>query len=172
MSEQKITKELYGGVEIETVYREARKPSVTPEHRFGFCPPFNQRTFMPEDGIICQQEVPVTMWDGVIIYTDIYRPVGAENPPLIISWSHFGKRPGDIEAEWQTMGVPPGTISRMTKFESADPGYWCRQGYAVANVDPRGIGHSEGDASFFSTQDGRDGYDFIEWAAAQHWCNG
>ena len=172
MPGQKITREIYNGVEIETVYREARKPSVTPEHRFSFCPPFNQRTFMPEEGIICQQDMAVKMRDGVIIYTDIYRPAGAEKLPLIISWSHFGKRPGDIEAEWQTMGVPPGTISRMTKFESADPGYWCRQGYAVANVDPRGIGHSEGDASFFSTQDGRDGYDFIEWAATQHWCTG
>src|SRR4030042_1320182 len=30
------------------------------------------------------------------------------------------------------MGVPPGTISRMIKFESADPGYWGRPGYAVA----------------------------------------
>ena len=32
----------------------------------------------------------------------------------------------------------------MAKFEAADPGYWCHYGYAVANVDPRGIGNSEG----------------------------
>lgn len=60
----------------------------------------------------------------------------------------------------------------MSKFESPDPGYWCRRGYAVANVDPRGIGHSEGDFVQFGTQDGKDGYDFIEWAAEQYWCNG
>ena len=60
----------------------------------------------------------------------------------------------------------------MSKFESPDPGYWCRRGYAVANVDPRGIGHSEGDFVQFGTQDGKDGYDFIEWAAEQDWCNG
>jgi putative CocE/NonD family hydrolase len=40
------------------------------------------------------------------------------------------------------------------------------------NVDPRGIGHSQGDANLFGTQDARDGYDFIEWLATQHWCNG
>ena len=52
------------------------------------------------------------------------------------------------------------------------PAYWCRHGYAVANVDPRGVGHSQGDINMFGTQDGRDGYDFIEWLATQYWCNG
>ena len=75
------------------------------------------------------------------------------------------------QSEWKIMGVPSSTVSNMAKFESADPGYWCRKGYAVANVDPRGIGHSEGDFIQFGTQDGRDGYDFIEWIAEQDWCN-
>ncbi len=66
----------------------------------------------------------------------------------------------------------PQTVSDMSKFESADPGYWCRRGYAVANVDPRGIGHSEGDFVQFGTQDGKDGFDFIEWSASQAWCSG
>ena len=59
------------------------------------------------------------------------------------------------QAEWQIMGVPPHTVSDMSKFESPDPGYWCRHGYAIANVDPRGIGHSEGDFVQFGTQDGK-----------------
>jgi len=167
----KTKKEMFGNEEIEVIYRETRRPS-TKGVMFSFCPPFNQRTYVAEDGIICEQDIPVTLRDGVIIYTDIYRPIGQINIPVIISWSLFGKRPGDVEAEWQTMGVPPGTVTRMTKFESADPGYWCRQGYAVANVDPRGVGHSQGDVNFFGTQDGRDGYDFIEWLATQYWCNG
>jgi uncharacterized protein len=164
--------EKFGNTELECLYKEARKPSTNATHRFSFVAPFNQRTYVAEDGIICEQDVPVKLRDDVIIYADIYRPVGQANIPAIISWSCFGKRPGDIETEWQTMGVPPGTISRMTKFESPDPGYWCRQGYAVANVDPRGVGYSQGDINFFGTQDGRDGYDFIEWLAKQHWCNG
>jgi predicted acyl esterase len=110
--------------------------------------------------------------DGTIIYSDIYRPIEQTGIPVILSWSPFGKRPGDKETEWQTMGVPPGTVSRMAKFESADPGYWCRQGYAIANVDPRGVGHSQGEVNLFNSQDGRDGYDYIEWIATQHWCNG
>ena len=135
-------------------------------------PPMNRRVYSPEDGIICMQDVPVKMRDGVTIYADIYKPEEEGKYPLVISWSFYGKRPFDGQSEWQIMGVPPQTVSDMSKFESPDPGFWCRRGYAVANVDPRGIGHSEGDFVQFGTQDGKDGYDFIEWAAQQEWCNG
>lgn len=177
-------KQIYDGEEIETLYRKARVP-VDPEEGLdlsklqgiaatahGFCAKFNQRTYKTEDDIICEQDVPVVLRDGTTIYTDIYRKEGAENIPCIISWSYYGKRPGDGMSEWQVMGVPPGTISTMSKFESPDPGYWCHHGYAVANVDPRGVGHSEGDITLFGTQDAQDGYDFIEWVATQHWCSG
>jgi predicted acyl esterase len=169
--QRKTKKERFGDEEIEVVYIETRKPSAEATG-FSFCPPFNPRTYVAEPGILCEQDVPVTLRDGTIIYTDIYRPVGQTNVPAIVSWSMFGKRPGDMPTEWQLMGVPPGTVSNMLKFESADPGYWCHQGYAVANVDPRGVGHSQGDVSFLGTQDGRDGYDFIEWLATQYWCSG
>jgi len=176
--------ENFNGVEMETLYRQARVP-VDPEEGLdlsklegiastahGFCAKFNQRTYINEDGILCEQDVPVVLRDGTTIYTDIYRPEGATNIPVIVSWSYYGKRPGDGMSEWQVMGVPPGTISTMSKFESSDPGYWCRHGYAVANVDPRGTGHSEGDINLFGTQDAKDGYDFIEWVAKLSWCNG
>jgi predicted acyl esterase len=177
-------KEVFNGVEVETLYRQARVP-VDPEEGLdlsklegiastahGFCAKFNQRSYVNEDGILCEQDVPVILRDGTTIYTDIYRPIGETNIPCIVSWSYYGKRPGDGMSEWQVMGVPPGTISTMSKFESPDPGFWCRHGYAIANVDPRGTGHSEGDINLFGTQDAKDGYDFIEWVAQQHWCNG
>lgn len=177
-------KEVFNGQEIETLYRQARVP-VDPEEGLdlsklegiaatahGFCAKFNQRTYVTEDGLICEQDVPVVLRDGTTIYTDIFRPAGATNIPCIVSWSYYGKRPGEAMSEWQVMGVPPGTISTMSKFESPDPGYWCHQGYAVANVDPRGTGHSEGDINMFGTQDAKDGYDFIEWIATQSWCSG
>lgn len=176
--------EVFDGEEINTFYRKSRVP-VDPEEGLdlsklqgiaatahGFCAKFNPRTYETEDGLICEQDVPVKMRDGITIYTDIYRPKGAANIPCIISWSYYGKRPGDGMSEWQVMGVMPGTISTMSKFESPDPGYWCHHGYAIANVDPRGTGHSEGDINLFGTQDAQDGYDFIEWLATQEWCNG
>jgi predicted acyl esterase len=133
---ERITKMIkFGDEEIECVYRRARKPMTKEEleaqegvtNTFAFCPKFQQRTFIPEEGIICDQDVPVVMRDGVKIYCDIYRPQYATKPlPAIISWSFFGKRPGDGMDEWKIMGVPPGTVSNMAKFESADPAYWCR----------------------------------------------
>jgi len=137
-----------------------------------FLPPLNTRTYLAEEGVECMQDVPVKMRDGIIIYADIYKPVTMEKTPLIVSWSFYGKRPFDSQDTWHIMGVPSDTVSNMSKFEGPDPGYWCRRGYAVANVDPRGIGHSQGDFVQFGTQDAKDGYDFIEWLAAQSWCNG
>lgn len=138
----------------------------------GICPPFRQRVYECAPGILCEQDIPVKMRDGVTIYCDIYRPKDQTNIPVIISWSFYGKRPGEGMSEWQIMGVSPGTVSKHTKFESPDPEYWCYNGYAIANVDPRGVGYSEGDVSFFGYQDALDGYDFIEWVAKQWWCNG
>lgn len=142
-------KEIFNGVELETIYRRSREP-VDPADDYdmsklegldatghGFCAKFNQRTY-EEGGIICEQDIPVKLRDGTTIYTDIYRPKDKENIPCLVSWSMYGKRPGDGMSEWQIMGVPPGTVSNMAKFESPDPAYWCHNGYAVANVDPRG----------------------------------
>ena len=169
------------GNPTEVTMREMLMPAtqeeldaMTPAQRedYKFLSAFNPHTYEPAPGIICEQDVAVEMRDGVKIYVDIYRPKTEEKVPLIISWSFYGKRPFDGQSDWQIMGVPPQTVSNMSKFESPDPGYWCRRGYAVANVDPRGVGHSEGDFMQFGTQEGKDGYDFIEWAAQQPWCNG
>lgn len=179
-------KETFKGEEIEAIYRVARKPVANQEQvdlanaenpmdrmAQGFCPEFNQRVYEAMPGIICEQDVPVKMRDGAIIYCDIYRPSNvSEKIPAIVSWSWFGKRPGEGMSEWQIMGVPPHTVSKLAKFESPDPAYWCYQGYAVANVDVRGSGHSEGNVHMFTHQDREDGYDFVEWLATQHWCNG
>ena len=179
-------KEVFQGEEIEAIYMVARKPTAVdpsvdlsasedPMARMGqgFCPAFNQRTYECAPGVMCDQDVPVVMRDGVTIYTDIYRPKDASQVyPVIVSWSWFGKRPGEGMSEWQIMGVPPHTVSKFAKFESSDPLYWCYQGYAVANVDTRGAGHSEGNVHMFTHQDREDGYDFVEWIAQQWWCNG
>ena len=168
---KKITKTVQmNGKPVEIIMTEMMRPktqeeldAMTPEERdhCKYLSPLNTHTYVAEE-----------MRDGATIYVDIYLPEKKDRYPLIISWSFYGKRPFDGQSEWQIMGVPPGTVSDMSKFESPDPGFWCRRGYAVANVDPRGIGHSEGDFICFGTQDGQDGYDFVEWAAQQDWCNG
>ena len=181
-----LHKEEFGGVEMMAAYRVARQPndnqadvdlsqSDDPMARMGqgFCPPFNPHVYEVVPGIVCMQDQEVVMRDGTKIYADIYRPAGDDvKCPTIVSWSWFGKRPGDGMSEWQIMGVPPQTVSKCAKFESPDPLYWCHYGYAVANVDVRGAGHSEGSVHMFTHQDREDGYDFVEWVAQQPWSNG
>lgn len=152
---------------------------VPREEMMNYCikVPVNTTEYFVDDAeeIMCLQDQPVKLRDGVTIYADIYMPKSAlDKPiPLIVAWSFFGKQPWHQPVQiFRPMGVPTGAVSKVCKFEAADPMYWCNHGYAVANVDPRGIGNSEGDQLQFSTQEGRDGYDFIEWAAEQKWCNG
>lgn len=46
------------------------------------------------------------------------------------------------------------------------------RGYAIVNVDPRGVGDSEGDIRWWGTGEGRDGHDAVEELAKLHWCSG
>lgn len=155
----------YGDERIEVIYRDIR-----PAGESGGKYPDPAPGEIVEDGILMERDVVVTMRDGVNIYTDIYRPEGAVNVPAIVAWSPYGKRAGYMGMP--VPGVPPGTVSPMAKFEGPDPAYWCRYGYAIINPDARGFGHSEGDGHFFSTAEGRDCSDLIEWVAALDWCSG
>ncbi len=49
--------------------------------------------------------------------------------------------------------------------------YFARRDYVVATVDVRGRGNSEGEFEPF-VNEGRDGYDVVEWLASQPWSNG
>lgn len=162
----------FDGEQIDVIYRETI-PLKENDYfgGWGYYGEINQRIYEAAPGIICEQDVPVKLRDGVTIYTDIYRPDTQEKVPVIIAWSFYGKRPHDFKP-YHIPGVPDGTVSDMTKVEGPDPAFWCRNGYAIANPDPRGIGNSEGDALLFGKQDGKDGYDFVEWIASQEWCNG
>lgn len=187
--ERKIKKMVFSGVEFDVPFAKG-KPGKTKEEMdamreagqlnadpmaamFSFCAKLNQRTYEAAPGIICEQDVGVKLRDGVTIYCDIYRPANTDvKVPVIIGWGLFGKRPAEGQDDWKLMGVPPKTVSDMAKFEAADPAYWCHYEYAVANVDARGVGNSEGDITLWGSQDAEDGYDFIEWITAQEWCSG
>ena len=128
---------------------------------------------LPVD-IVFERDVPMKLRDGTTIYTDIFRPVGSAKVPAIFSWSPYGKALG---GQWlddlpNRFGVPLELVSELQRFEGADPAYWCAHGYAVVNPDPRGALMSEGNVSYWGRQLAEDGYDFIEWAAVQPWCNG
>lgn len=178
-----VEKEMNGEV-IEKIYAKELIPTpieefekLSDEEKMLHKPyAFNQRTYEVMPGIICEQDVAVEMRDGAKLYCDIFRPADdTVKVPAILAWSNYGKRPNEFrpdELKAYTPGVPAGSISNSAKFEAADPEYWVPNGYAVINVDIRGIGYSDGYHDQFGEQDGQDGYDFIEWTAAQPWCNG
>lgn len=106
--------------------------------------------------------VMVSMRDGVMLATDIYRPAD-ENGKLL-------------------EGQFPVILGR-TSYDKSNPVIWVDpianffvpRGYVVLLQDLRGRGESEGTGQYFHTAnqlEGKDGYDTIEWAAEQPWCNG
>jgi predicted acyl esterase len=153
------------GIELQTSSKVEFKPGIST---------LKKGTTFIEHGvalpcdIIWQRDAGIKMRDGVTIYADIFLPVGAKKLPAILSWSPYGK----TLPQPAPPGVAPGAVSGLQKFEGADPAYWCNHGYAVINVDARGSFYSEGDIYYWGTLGANDCYDFIEWTAAQEWCNG
>ncbi len=124
--------------------------------------------------ILFERDVPVILRDGTRIYVDIFRPVTEEKVPVLINSTIFGKYGSYVTLDEMPnrAGVPKEWNSGYQTWEGADPGYWCGAGYAVVNVDMRGIGMSEGDSCYFGSQDATDNYDIIEHFGTADWSNG
>jgi uncharacterized protein len=169
--------EQFGDEVVDVIY--FRSPSLDAPFETilpgcGTYPPLDPHTYV-ENGIHVDQDVAVKLRDGITIRVDVFRPdgvAGETNLPVILAWSYYGKRSNPPGQDNFTLGVPPNSCSNMCAFEGPDPAYWCRQGYAVINVDGRGVGNSEGNFPWLGKQDAEDCYDTIEWAAAQPWSSG
>ena len=96
-----------------------------------------------------------TMRDGTVLRSDVFLPDGASPFPTLLR-----RTPYDKERDL--------TIEQATAF--------VQSGYAVVVQDVRGRYASDGELKmgFFSSDvhDAEDGYDTVEWAAAQPWSNG
>lgn len=159
---------------FDVIWRKSNSPDDPSSGYPGFAP--GSRV---EDGMRIERDVAVKMRDGVTIYTDVYRPDGAENVPAIIAWSPYGKQPGKGPREPRGVGLTPEgdkwglvQISRYTKAEGPDPVWWTKRGYAVINPDARGAYKSEGNCRVADSGEGKDFHDLVEWVGTQSWCNG
>ena len=143
--------------------------------------------------MVCEQDAAIKTREGIILYADIYRPTGDEKVPAIVAWGSFGKRgnalnfpdrsemPNYIPNKEEPKGSSKRPRTEMIKrreltglqaHAGEDPAEWIPHGYAIVNVDPRGVYYSEGDMQFFGHKNGKDAYDVIEWLAEQPWCTG
>lgn len=98
-------------------------------------------------------DIPVEMRDGTVLYTDVYRPAGDGPFPVILI-----RTPYDKEDSSQA-------LIQVDAFRAV------RRGYAMVIQNCRGRYSSEGDFKPFH-QEINDGYDTVEWCAAQPWSTG
>src|SRR5215472_19233672 len=99
--------------------------------------------------VAIERDVAVPMRDGIRLFANLYRPAKNAPHPVIMSVTPYGKDklPDRISTFFMRLsGVKFGKLncSRLTGFESPDPVYWVRQGYAVVQADVRGKYKSEG----------------------------
>lgn len=103
------------------------------------------------DTPVHEQDVAVPMRDGTVLRADVLRP-GAEGQfPTLVYRTPYGK---------------DAALKEYTTFARA-----VERGYAVVVQDVRGRYRSDGEFRPYENE-GRDGYDTIEWAARQPWSNG
>jgi predicted acyl esterase len=113
---------------------------------------------LPE-GMILEENVYVTMRDGVRLAADIYRPAKEGKYPGILSMSPYIKE----MQQW------PPAISHS--IEAGNTAFFVPNGYVHVIVSSRGSGLSQGQWSPFDLATQQDGYDMVEWIAQQDWCN-
>jgi len=154
---------------FEVIWREGKPPAD------GYHPGLGHRV-AGERGMVIERDAPIVLRDGVTIYADLFRPERGAELPVILTWGPYGKHfpTFEIYARFPACGVKTEWVDpAYTIFEGPDPTHWCRRGYAIVNVDPRGLWCSEGEATFIDArQEALDCYDAIEWAAGLEWSNG
>jgi putative CocE/NonD family hydrolase len=102
-------------------------------------------------GVRVENDVAVAMRDGVVLRADVYLPTRGGPFPVLVFRTPYGKH---FAAD--SDGIHRKAVAR---------------GYAVVMQDVRGRYASDGIFDPYR-QERRDGYDTIEWAAAQAWSDG
>jgi putative CocE/NonD family hydrolase len=104
----------------------------------------------PQPASIHDEDAAIPMRDGVLLRANILRPSDGRFPTLVYR-TPYGRRDA---------------LKDYTTFRRA-----VERGYAVVVQDVRGRYGSDGEFRPYENE-GRDGYDTIEWAARQPWSNG
>jgi predicted acyl esterase len=106
-----------------------------------------------------EDNVEITVRDGVTLLADVHRPDADGRFPALIAASPYPR-------QIQDLGAPMGFI------EAGVTDFWVPRGYGHVIANMRGTCGSGGTFGFLDAQERRDMYDLVEWAAAQPWCDG
>jgi uncharacterized protein len=132
------------------------------------------------DGMQVDWDAPIVMDDGLLLRADVFRPVGAGQYPVILSYGPYGKGLAfqeGYQANWARLTkaaseVLQGSSNKYQCWELVDPEKWVPDGYACVRVDSRGAGRSPGVIDIWSPREARDLYHCVEWAGTQPWSTG
>lgn len=117
----------------------------------------------PVHGFAARFDVRIPVRDGLELSANLWLPVpasanseeAAPRYPVILEMIPYRKD------DWRASG----DTSRGT--------WWASRGYAFCRLDIRGTGSSPGLArDEYTAEETTDGYDAVEWLAAQPWCDG
>jgi len=104
---------------------------------------------------VTEEKVWIPLKDGTKLAATLYRPKSEKKFPAILQYLPYRKD--------DSSAVP----SKKSHH------YFAERGYVGARVDIRGTGSSEGMAeNEYVLQEQLDGYEVVEWLAAQEWCTG
>jgi putative CocE/NonD family hydrolase len=108
-----------------------------------------QKPAVEDPAVDMQWGVKIPARDGVKLNATVFTPHGQKEPlPVIFTFTPY------IGDSYTDRAV-----------------YFAKHGYVYALVDVRGRGNSGGEFEPF-VNEGRDGYDVVEWLAKQSYCNG
>ncbi|MCW2966368.1 MAG: hypothetical protein JWM71_140 [Solirubrobacteraceae bacterium] len=124
-----------------------------------FAAPAGAWSARPADfpGVVKQQDVSITMSDGVVLHADVIHPATAAGTaapgrfPVLLTQTPYNK------------------IAPQLNFEDD---YLVQRGYVQVIADVRGTGSSEGSWDSFGSREQRDGFELVGWARKQPWSNG
>jgi len=99
-------------------------------------------------GIKMKFDMRIPMRDGVELSADVWLPAQPGKYPAILMRNPY------LKTRWPDLGE-----------------FYAKKGYVLVMQDTRGRGDSGGEFDFMAPES-KDGYDSVEWVAAQPWCNG
>ncbi|KAI7493287.1 alpha/beta-hydrolase [Hortaea werneckii] len=107
------------------------------------------------------------------VRVNVYRPKTGTRVPVLINFGPYGKdTPYAVFNARSFAEVNPKQKSEHSAWETPDPAYWTKNGYAVVRGDEAGIGQSPGRIDPFSRHTIQAFHAVVEWAADQHWSSG
>ncbi|MEV6277570.1 CocE/NonD family hydrolase [Nocardia sp. NPDC051832] len=156
----------------------------------------------PYPNVIIEWDVPITMSDGTVLKSNVYRPADAagrpiaEPTPTIVNMTPYTKLgsmiadslisiPGLSDAVLQLSrdidmsGTPLSGVTDLTKALGGGlirnftvDRQLIKSGYTQVVVDVRGTGFSQGIWDILRAREQQDTVEVIDWASRQPWSNG